>query len=86
MNRSEIVKNLLFSFYKQNQDKLKLCKDVGFEYASISDRIKIGTNATELLSLIDNEIKPRMKIDNFSGIYNSVIIVGNKIIDKRNGN
>jgi hypothetical protein len=45
MNRSEIVKNLLLSFYKQNQDKLKLCKDVGFEYASISDRIKIGTNA-----------------------------------------
>jgi hypothetical protein len=45
MKRSEIIKNLLDVFYKENQEKLKVTKENGFEYASISDRIKVGTTA-----------------------------------------
>jgi hypothetical protein len=45
MKRTEIIKNLLDVFYKENQDKLKATKETGFEYASMSDRIKLGTTA-----------------------------------------
>nr|WP_299416655.1 hypothetical protein [uncultured Emticicia sp.] len=45
MKRIEIIKNLLDIFYKENLDKLIISVDVGFEYESISERIKIGTTA-----------------------------------------
>jgi hypothetical protein len=45
MKRIEIIKNLLDIFYKENLDKLIISVEVGFEYESISERIKIGTTA-----------------------------------------
>lgn len=45
MKRTEIIKNLLDNFYKENQDKLKVTRESGFEYASMSYRIKLGTTA-----------------------------------------
>ena len=57
--------------------------DSGHVYIYVDDEILKVLSIDEIQYMISNEIVPILKKDHFLGIYNSVIIVGNKIIENR---